>query len=195
MLHVIGTRKSRAFRVLWILEELGVPYTHDPTSPRTPVVEAANPSGKIPVLMVDGTPIADSTSILTYLTDIHGAFTCPAGSLDRARQDALTFAILDDIDGALWTAAKHSFVLPEDQRVPEVKTTSKREFERALSRLETALQGPFLMGENMTIPDILLVHCLGWAKIAGFPEPATPMQDYMSRIVSRPAFQRAAKLP
>ena len=50
MLKVIGTRKSRAFRVLWMLEELGVDYQHNPTMPRSSHALASNPSGKLPTL-------------------------------------------------------------------------------------------------------------------------------------------------
>ncbi|MEO0752426.1 MAG: glutathione S-transferase [Pseudomonadota bacterium] len=195
MLTVIGTRKSRAFRVLWMLEELGVAYEHDPSMPRTPAVLAANPSGKIPALLVEGAALTDSTAILTYLADKHGRFTSPSGSLERARQDALTCTILDEVDGALWTAAKHSFVLPEDHRVPDVKSTAKWEFERALGRISDAFEGPFLMGDEMTVPDIVLVHCLGWAKIAGFPDPDARLSAYAKETRGRDAYTRAAALP
>ncbi|MEM8546066.1 MAG: glutathione S-transferase N-terminal domain-containing protein, partial [Cyanobacteria bacterium P01_H01_bin.119] len=98
-------------------------YEHDPCMPRTPTAREANVSGKIPTLLTEGQSITDSTAIITYLADAYGQFTYPAGSLERARQDALTGVILDEIDGALWLAAKHSFVLPEDHRVPDVKPT------------------------------------------------------------------------
>ncbi|MEL7013111.1 MAG: glutathione S-transferase family protein, partial [Pseudomonadota bacterium] len=177
------------------LEELGIDYEHDPTMPRSAGALAANPSGKIPTLLIDGEAIADSTAILTYLADSHGQFTHPAGSLDRARQDAWTGKILDEVDGALWLGAKHSFVLPEDKRVPEVKLTAKWEFAAAQARFAEALQGPFLMGDMMTVPDFLLVHCLGWAKVAGFPPADERLSSYLSGVTERPAYQRAAKLP
>ena len=195
MFKVIGTRKSRAFRVLWMLEELGVAYEHDPSEPRSASALAANTSGKIPALLVDGQSITDSTAIITYLADSHGQFTTPAGSLARARQDAWTGMILDELDGALWLAAKHSFVLPEDRRVPHVKPTAKWEYAATQARLAEAFEGPFLMGDVMTVPDFLLVACLQWAKIAGFPGVDDRLSDYLSLVTERPAYQRAAKQP
>ena len=47
MYDVIGSRASRAFRVLWLLEEIGVEYNHLAVAPRSPEALAANPSGKI----------------------------------------------------------------------------------------------------------------------------------------------------
>ena len=195
MLTVIGTRKARTFRVLWMLEELGLDYKHDPAQPRGSAAVKANPSGKIPTLLVDDTAVPDSTAIITYLSDAHQRFTHSPGSLARARQDAFTFAILDEVDSALWTAAKHSFVLPEDRRVPDVKPCAKWEYQTAITRLSEAMQGPYLMGDEITVPDFILVHCLGWAKIAGFPEPDDRLSAYMMQAMARPAFQRAAKLP
>ena len=73
MYTVIGTLTSRTFRVLWALEELGQPYAHEPVPPHSERVMALNATGKIPVLLVDGAALTDSTAILTFLADRHGA--------------------------------------------------------------------------------------------------------------------------
>lgn len=194
MIKVIGTRKSRAFRVLWLLEELGVSYSHDPSPPRSQAVYNVNPSGKIPALLVDDTLITDSTAILTYLADAHGRFTHPAGSLARAQQDAVTGAILDEVEGALWTASKHMYVLPQAQRMADIVPTAQWEFDQAMARISKIFKGPFIMGEEMLLPDIILVHCLGWAKIAGFNDPEPRLIAFSKEIRSRDAYKRAAAL-
>ena len=195
MYQVIGTRASRAFRVLWLLEEIGRPYEHLAAAPRSKEALAVNPSGKIPALRVGDDVLTDSSAIMAYLTDRHGQLTCPAGTIERARQDALTHQILDDLDAVLWTAARHSFVLPEERRVPQVKEALKWEYERNLERLSSALKGPFLMGDKITVPDILLAHCLIWAEKTGFPAPDEKLSQYRGRMMAREAFQRAAALP
>lgn len=195
MYKVIGSRATRAIRVLWMLEELGQPYAHVPAKPRSDEALAANPSGKVPALMVDDEPLTDSVAIMTYLADRHGALTHPAGTLARARQDALTLMILDEVENLLWMAARHSFVLPDAQRVPAIKPSLKWEFEQAMPRLTAALQGPFLTGEDMTLPDILLTHCLGWAERAGFPDPGPDLAAYRTRLEGREAYRKVAALP
>jgi len=196
MYQVIGTRASRAFRVLWLLEEMGQPYDHVAVAPRSKEALEANPSGKIPALRDGDEVLTDSTAIMTYLADKHGQFTHPAGTIARARQDALTHQILDDVDAVLWTAARHSFILPEEHRVPQVKEPLKWEYARNLERLSAGLQGrSFLMGEEMLVPDILLAHCLLWAGKAGFPEPDAVLAEYVARLTGREAFERAAALP
>ncbi|MDD9738400.1 glutathione S-transferase family protein [Marinovum sp. SP66] len=194
MYTVIGGVASRTFRVLWMLEELGADYEHRPASPHAEEVTAHSVSGKIPVLLDGDAALTDSTAILTYLADKHGALTYPAGSLERARQDAVTFAVLDELDSLLWTAARHSFVLPEDQRVPAVKESLKAEYARNLARLTDRVAGPFVMGARMTVPDIVLTHCCNWAISAKFPDPDKRLAPYLSRMRARPAFGRARAL-
>ena len=87
-LKVFGSVKSRAMRVIWMLEELEVPFEHVSAAPRSADVMALNATGKVPVLLADGVPITDSTAILTFLADHFGRLTAPAGSLERARQEA-----------------------------------------------------------------------------------------------------------
>ena len=98
MYKVLGTASTRAFRVMWMLEELGQPYDHVPAAPQSDGVVAFNPSGKVPVLIDEGAPITDSTAIIQYLADRHGALTHKAGTIERARQDSLTQFILDEFD-------------------------------------------------------------------------------------------------
>lgn len=194
MYHVIGTVTSRAFRILWALEELGAAYELQTAKPRSEAVSALNPSGKIPILIDGDAVLTDSTAMTTYVADKHGALTYLAGTPDRARQDAMTHAILDELDAVLWTAARHRFILPEDQRVPEIKDSLKLEYEANLARLAQRVEGPFIMGDMMTVPDILLTHCCNWAISAKFPEPPEPLKDYLSAMRARPAFKRVRAL-
>ncbi|MEX5728083.1 glutathione S-transferase [Rhodovulum iodosum] len=192
MYRVIGSGRSRALRVLWMLEELDVPYEHVPAPPRSGDVVALNPAGKVPVLVVDGTPITDSTAILTYLADKHGALTHPAGTIERAQQDSLTQFLLDEFDAALWMAARHSFVLPEELRQSAIKDSLRWEFERSQATLVRRMgHGPFVAGTEMTVPDIILTHCGDWATAAQFPLKEAALAEYLERMRARPAYQRA----
>ena len=112
--------------------------------------------------------------------------------MQRARQDGWTQRILDELDALLWTAARHSFILPEAERVPAVKDSLRAEFARNLDRISAEMAGPFVMGEEMTVPDILLTHCGGWARMATFPEAPEAFRAYARRLAARPAYQAAA---
>lgn len=189
---VIGAASTRAARPIWMLEELGVPYEHIATKPHSDDVTRHYAGGKVPVLLVDGEPVTDSTAIVQYLADAHGRFTAPAGTLARARQDALTHCILDEFDAVLWTGARHSFILPEEHRVPGVKDSLKWEFSRNQASLVKRMGGAsFVMGDAFTVPDIVLAHCLIWAKAAKFEITEPALEAYLGRMRERPALQRA----
>jgi len=188
---IIGCPRTRAMRVMWLLEELGEAYEIDPAMPQSDVARTFNPSGKVPILMDGDTAITESVAICTYLADKHGKCTFPAGSLDRARQDSFTQFGVDVLEGALWTAAKNTFINPEDKRAPDVKEVCRYEFARGLDVLGKRLGGgPYVMGETFTIADIIIGHCSGWAVAAKFDLPKDgPVHAYFKHLRNRPAFQ------
>ncbi len=191
MYNVIGGAHNRSFRVIWMLEELGVPYQRTDAHPHDDIVSPHTPLGKLPVLLVDGRPMTDSVAIVTFLADHHKRFTFPAGTYERARQDGVTQQVVDEIEGLIWMSARHSFILPEELRVKEIKTSLRWEFERNIRKLSTRLKGPFLMGEEMTVPDIIATHCLDWAQVAKFAVEDPQLLDYAARMRARPAYQAA----
>ncbi|MHA1127567.1 MAG: glutathione S-transferase family protein [Alphaproteobacteria bacterium] len=192
MYTVIGSPRTRSMRVYWALEEMGVDYIVNASPPRTDEVRALNPSGKIPCLLDDGEAIIDSVAIVQYLADKHGQMTFSSGTIERARQDSFTQFCVDEIEGALWMAAKNTFIHPEEKRVPAIKETAKYEFANAMETLETRLgDKEFVMGDTFTVPDLLLGHCANWARAAKFDLPNGPVGEYFKRVTARPAYQRA----
>lgn len=192
MYKVIGTSKNRSMRVYWMLEELGLDYEMALIGPRSDEVKAFNPSGKVPCLIVDGETLIDSVAIIQFLADRHEALTFKAGTVKRAQQDSFTQFCVDEIEGALWTAAKNSFIHPESIRVPAIKAVARYEFANAMKTLETRLgDNEFVMGDTFTVPDLLIGHCANWAEMAKFDVPEGKVADYFERIKSRDAYQRA----
>ncbi len=190
---LFGNVRSRAMRVLWLLEELGADYELVAASPQSDAVRAINPTGKVPVLVVDGVAIPDSVAIMTFLTDKHGALTAAPGTVARALQDAFVQQVNDEIDGLLWTAARHSFILPEAHRVEAVKPSLRWEFARNQSAVSARMsaEGPFVAGAEMSMADILLSHCMGWAVNAKFEVTDARLLAHNAMMRDRPAFKRA----
>lgn len=199
MYKLYGSPTSRAARVMWMLEEIGAPYEVIDAKPHCDAVLALNPSGKIPVLVDtdggDDQAIFDSTAILLYLSEKHRQLTIPPGAPGRARMLSLVSFAVDDIEQPLWTMVKHGFTLPEEVRAPDaVRPACHYEFARAMQALEAYLgAGPYLMGEEFTVPDIIVGHLGGWAKATRFPVPEGRITEYMTRVRSRPAWRVVAK--
>ena len=93
MLTVHHLNNSRSQRVLWLLEELGVPYEirkyqRDPqTMLAPPELLKVHPLGKSPVITDDGVTVAESGAIVEYLLDRYGAgrLVPPAGTEEKRR--------------------------------------------------------------------------------------------------------------
>ena len=192
MYTVIGSPKTRAFRVMWMLEELGQPYEIEPTLPSDASLAAINPSLKVPVLKDGDDYIIDSIAICQYLADKHKQFTFPAGTIQRAHQDSFTMFAVDDVESGLWQAAKHSFAIPEEYRVPDAKRAARFDFDRAMKTLSQRLgTNRYVMGEAFTVPDLILGHCGGWAAATKWDIPPGNVADYFARVRARPALERA----
>lgn len=192
MYTVIGSPKTRAFRVMWMLGELGLPYELVPSPPHDAALKAVNPSGKSPVLKDGSDYVIDSVAICQYLADKHGKLTFPAGTIARAHQDSFTQFAVDDVESALWTAAKHTFVYPKELRVEDAKKAARYDFDRAMAALSARLgENSYVMGETFTVPDLLLGHCLGWGVAMRWEVPDGTVRAYMERVRSRPAFKEA----
>jgi glutathione S-transferase len=192
MYQVIGPAMSRTFRVIWAMEEMGLDYEHVATGFRSAKLQAANPSAKAPVLGVDGQFISDSSAILQFLADRHDQLTYPAGTLDRAQQDSFLHFINDEVDGVLWTLSKHSYALPKELHVADIRPALDWEYARSMDILETRLgDKDYVMGDTFTVPDIILGHCLMWGISAKMPMPQPSLRAYVDRITARPAYLRA----
>ena len=193
MYKLIGSAKSRAFRVMWMLEELGQAYEQDSVAPQSPEALAVNPSAKVPALMDGDDVIIDSVAICQYLADKHDNFTHKAGTIERAKQDSFTHLALDELDGALWWAAKNSFVLPEDLRSDKAAAACEYDYMRGLAHLEARLDdNQFVTGDEFTVPDLIIGHCMGWGiNVMKWQPPKGPLQDYLARLHERPAFKAA----
>lgn len=195
MYKLVGSPKTRAFRVLWMFEELGVEYELVSAFPQDENIRVLNPGGKVPALQIGEDTIIDSVAIIQYLADKHERFTFEAGTIERAKQDSFLHFANDEMDGTCWVAAKHTFARPEELRVIDVLRACKWDWERAMKTLETRLgDNEFVMGDKFTVPDIVICHVAGWAKISGFDLPGGKVGDYFKRVRSRPAFVKATQI-
>ncbi len=195
MYTLIGSPSSRAFRVLWMLEELELEYELVRAAPQSAEIRAINPSGKVPALKIGEEVLIDSTAICTHLVDHHQKFTFPAGSVQHAKMMSLIFFVLDELERPLWNTAGHRFATPEEVRVPDAIQSAHWIYGRGLKNLTKRFgEGPFLCGEAFTVADVMLGHVLGWARAFKFEDPPEPIAEYFSRLRSRPAYLRAKEL-
>ncbi|MEL7088346.1 MAG: glutathione binding-like protein, partial [Planctomycetota bacterium] len=69
------------------------------------------------------------------------------------------------------------------------------EFRRSQATLMSRMgNNEFLLGDRMTVPDIILTHCMNWAMTAKFPISEARLEQYTERMRARPAYQSVVSL-
>jgi glutathione S-transferase len=200
MITLYGTPRSRALRVSWALEELGIDWQFSfinfaKGDNRSETFLALNSSGKIPVLTDDDLVVTESAAILSYLAQQYGqGALLPSSSGDKAN-NALFHQwysfIICELEQPLWSMGKHKFALPEEHRISAMRDVAIWEFNKAAAIAELWVpESGYLLGEQFTLIDILLCHTLMWATV--FEQSIPPkLVAYRDRLQQRPALSSA----
>jgi glutathione S-transferase len=180
--------QSRAGRVRWLLEELGLPYQLQRVTLYTDDTagdyRAIHPLGRVPALIVDGTAIHESGAILVWLADRHldkGLAPAPDAP-ERAAYLQWIFFGATTLEPPL---SDLYFKGTDDA----TRARGKAEFETAAAVLVPALADgrPYLCGATFTAADIQIGSTLGWARGLGLLDPFPALVDYGRRVGGRPA--------
>jgi glutathione S-transferase len=197
MITVHHLNNSRSQRVLWMLEELGLPYQlrRYQRDPRTmfapPELRQVHPLGKSPVIEHEGQVIAESGAIVEYLVEqAQGRLGAPAG-----REDALRYRMfLHYAEGSVMPPLLLKLVL---SRIPIMGRLAIRRVQPMidvhLDFIETELGGrPWFAGEVMTAADIMMSFPIEVARARGGLDRTRPQtMAWLAKIQSRPAYRRA----
>ena len=193
MYQAVGSRGSRVSRVLWMLEELGVPYEFVEIGLRSPEAYALNPSGKVPMLVDGELVVTNSAAICTYLADKHadrGMGPSP-GLAGRAKWDGWMHFAQAELEAPLWNKLRHRMLLPRELRA-DVGPAAAHDFAGEIATLERRLDGhEFALGDRFTAIDVMIGDMGRWARAAKFEIASDSVNAYFDRLLARPAFARA----
>lgn len=210
MITVHHLNLSRSHRVLWALEELGVPYEikgyeRDPkTMLAPPELKAVHPLGKSPVITDGDLTLAESGAILEYLVERYGPQLAPqAGTPERVKytywmhyaegslMPPLFIKLLFD---RIEAAKVPFFIKPVTRKIAEQGRTSWAipQLKRNLDWIESELATrPWFAGDAFTAADIQMSYPLEAARkrvgLDGYPKT----RSVLERMEKRPAFARA----
>jgi glutathione S-transferase len=200
MLTVLGrSNSSNVQKVLWCLEELGVPYHRKDVGGafggnQDPAYLAMNPNGLIPTVLDEGKVLWESNTILRYLAASYD--TAALWEPDPGRRAAgekwmdWQLTVLRQPMSPLF---KQYVRMPPAQRDGELVERTAREAARAFSMLDGALaKSPWLGGERFTVADIPCgVLAYRWMTLP-IERPALPaLADWYARLTLRAPFREA----
>lgn len=203
MITVHHLENSRSQRVLWLLEELGLPYRikHYARDPKTmlapPELKAVHPLGKSPVIVDDDTDtgaplvVAETGAIIEYLVEkADGRLGAPAH-----RDSALQYRhFLHYAEGSLMPPLLVKLVLT---RVPIFGGMAQKKIQPMidvhLDFVEAELAArPWFAGDAMTAADVMMSFPLEAARSrAGLDGSRPATIAWLDKIHARPAYQAA----
>ncbi len=196
MITVHHLNRSRSLRIVWLLEEIGVPYEiiryerDTDTNPAPPELSAVHPLGKSPMIEMDGTLITESGAIVEVLcTRFAPQMIPPAGTEPHIRHlewmhfaegSAMTPILLNLYVGRLGAAGA-----PLHPRIED-------ELHSHFQYMEDSLRpsGHFVL-DTLSAADIMLSFPAQIALRLGHAARYPRLAEFTDQIAARPAYQRA----
>tara|TARA_X000000950_G_scaffold1081_1_gene1180 strand:+ start:288 stop:899 length:612 start_codon:yes stop_codon:yes gene_type:complete len=199
MLKLHFAPSSRAERVLWLLEELELPYELNsmpfhPEALKSNSHRKKHPLGRIPVLEDGEICIYESGAIIDYILEKHknGGLKPPIDSLEYPYYLQWFHFCEGMIAQPMNTIVVHTIILPPDRRDETVLGQAKRLASKSLSAIETALEGKEYLVGNFSGVEFMTGHCCTKLNMLGcVTEDMKNLKRYVNNIESRPAFQKA----
>jgi glutathione S-transferase len=197
MITVFG--EGRGFRVVWLLEEMGLAYRLRPVDLLAGVEKdteflAINPAGFIPAIQDGDITMVESIAIMEYLMARYGPTPLAPDPRDPAFPAYQQFLHL----GEAGLAASAYFVVgarkfaPERERQNWSACQALSVFESRLTLVTRQLaRTPYLAGAAFTAADISVTYALELAQISADIPLGEAEQSYLARTHARPGYQRA----
>ena len=192
-------KQARSFRVLWMLEELGLDYELH-TLPFPPRVFAReyldiNPLGTIPYYVEGDARMTESSMFCHWLAARHESPKLWVPPDEPGHGAYLNFVSYGEatLTFPLAVHFRYTQVEPEERRLPQAAEDYKRFFVGRLKLIEPVLeQGPWLCGERFTAADITVGYALHFARTLHLEGHFKPqVSDYLASLERREAIVRA----
>lgn len=193
---------SRALRVAWLLEEMGLPYDLvrfelGAAEMRAPEFRAISPMGRVPLLEDGEVRLFESGAILEYLLARHGD--------GRFRPDVSSpnfpayLQWLHYSEGMLMPPVNsymvETFFLPPERQSEVHAKRAKKLLGQMLVAVDAALAGSDFLAGQFSAADIMTGSAAITARRIGVDMEAMPnLTDYIDRLSQRPAYQAASTL-
>jgi len=191
--------EGRGIRVVWLLEEMGLPYKLRPVNllqdlSEDPGFLAINPSGHIPALQDDDMVMVESVAIMEYLLGRYGPSPLAPAPQDPAYGPYLQFMHLGEagLTMPLYMAFVERLIAPEGVSVETGTRLGQEIFESRLGHVTRRLEkSPYMAGDNFTAADISITYALDFARRNVGLTLGAPEMAYLARTKGRDGYKRA----
>ena len=183
---------TRDLRVLWALEEIGLPYEivamdHPSHDLDTPEFRGKNPFGQLPVIVDDGVVVTESGAIVLYLARKSGKLM-PRDLAGEAQVLRWSVAALNSIELPILSAW---FVDISGGKGTKPSDALKGWAKMRLEQLDGWLANrEFIAVDEFTVADILMTHVISGGTDQNLVKPHANVLAYQKRCTDRPAWKR-----
>ncbi len=201
MIRIYHAPRTRSVRVIWLCEELNIPYevvTIDFSREYRASDEwrAMHPQGKVPVMEDGDITIFESCAMIQYLLDRYGdgRLQPEAGTEAAAHYQQWCWFAESSFARPLGDMIHHSRLRPAHERIPGVVEDARLRAEPCLAATDQHLvDRDYLVGDTFSGADIIMAWTLFLAKMLElFDEESAPNAwRYLANIETRPAYQTA----
>jgi glutathione S-transferase len=188
-LYEYGSSRSKQAR--WTLLELGLEFhaIGGREILHSDELKRVNPMGKVPAVVINGEPLFEAAAICTYLADLvpEKGLISPSGTRERALHLQWVSFALTEMEAYLWSNARNTFVLPEEQRITALFEQNNKTFMRAARVLDEVLATTdFLVANRFSVTDILVGFTVNWGNGMKLLDKTPHLQRYLERLKARP---------
>ena len=205
MITIYHVPRTRSARVIWLCEELGLPYEVVPVDFTPAYLKSAewrrlNPIRKVPALTdldADGNPftIIESGAMVHYILERYGEgrLQPPPGTPESARFLQWSWFAEASLARPLGDVVHHRMLKPEAERIPAVVEDGRQRAEICLEAVEAELEGrDYLLGGELTAADIMMGYSLALAQRLDILDERHPnLGAYLGRLEAQPGYQVA----
>jgi glutathione S-transferase len=198
MLKIYHSQGARSLRVLWLCEEMGVPYETAEASFMKPSDEfkAVNPLRTVPVLVDGDVTMIESVAMMIYIMSKHGPTELEVKPSEPGYGDYLQYLMFGEAGLAAYgnPLVGTRFMAPADQKQNWTAGYLKSAILKRLEFVGQRLAGkPYVAADRFTAADISIAYIATGAKFAGIEdEIPTTIKTYIDNLWQRPAFLRSA---
>jgi glutathione S-transferase len=199
MLKLHFAPNSRAGRIVWLFEELELPYeinkmAFHPKDLKSDEHRKRHPLGRVPVVEDGDVTIFESGAIVDYVLERHknGGLKPAVDSSDFPAYLQWFHYCEGMVMPPINTIVVQTILLPPDRRDATVLEQAKRLLSKALAPVDEALAGKDYLIGDFSAADIMLGHsCFMANRVGCVPDEMQNLKAYVARIDARPAFQTA----
>lgn len=183
---------TRSIRVRWLLQALGVDFEAVTVNlaageHRRPEFLKLNPAGKVPVLVDDDFVLTESVAIALYLAEKYPhKGLVPTDLKQKAQVNRWLLFTVTELEQPLWRIARHTALYPEHLRLAAEVSLARQDFTDMAAVMEEYMEGrKFIVGDTLTIADIVGAYTLDWANEIQLLDDFPQLREYMERMYAR----------